>query len=61
LFGNIDTNNRQILEWTEENLSKYEDVLDTWDRTADSMGDYSTIFEGWDTFDGVDIAFSPIL
>ena len=45
IYGNIDTNNRQILEWTEENLNKYKDALASWDTTVDEMrGSFSTIF-----------------
>lgn len=29
-FGNIDTNNRQLLEWNDLNLSKFKDELISW-------------------------------
>ena len=62
IYGNIDTNNRQILEWTEENLNKYKDALASWDTTVDEMrGSFSTIFGSSSEYDGIEIAFSPIL
>lgn len=62
VFGNIDTNNRQILEWTEENLIKYADEIKSWGESADDLrGSISTVFGSSDEFDGVEIAFSPIL
>lgn len=62
IFGNIDTNNRQVLEWTNENLSKYKDALESWGTTTEEIkGSFSTVFGGSDTFDDIEIAFSPIL
>ena len=69
VYGNIDTNNRQILEWTEDNLEKYRDVIDSWkldderleDVINDMRGSISTIMGTSENFDGVEIAFSPIL
>lgn len=73
-FGNIDTNNRQILEWTNENLGLYKDALEswytdingtqtsTWDQIIDNLrGTSSTVFGASSNFDGVEIAFSPML
>ncbi len=73
-FGNIDTNNRQILEWTNENLGLYKDALEswytdingtqtsTWDQIIDDLrGTSSTVFGASSNFDGVEIAFSPML
>ena len=62
VFGNIDTNSRQILEWTDENLEKYKDAIESWGATTDDLaGSISTVFGTYGEFDGVDIAFSPIL
>lgn len=62
IYGNIDTNNRQILKWTEENLESYRDALESWGSSVDEMRDsYSTIFGSSTEFDGVEIAFSPML
>lgn len=73
-FGNIDTNNRQILEWTDENLGLYKNALEswytdingiqtsTWDQIKDDLrGTSSTVFGASSNFDGVEIAFSPML
>lgn len=62
VFGNIDTNNRQILEWTEENLTRFATAIASWGMSPDDLkGTISTVLGAWDTFDDVDIAFSPIL
>lgn len=65
IFGNIDTNNRQILEWTRENIEKYRDILDSWGYTEEDMeemlGSISTVMGTSMNFDGLEIAFSPIL
>lgn len=65
VYGNIDTNNRQILEWTEDNLNQYKDAIESWGSTVDELrGSVSTVFGGSDFFgeeNGVEIAFSPIL
>lgn len=74
VFGNIDTNNRQVLEWTDENLGLYKDALESWytdingaqtetwdDIIGDLAGSVSTVFGSSSEFDGVEIAFSPML
>ena len=62
VYGNIDTNNRQILEWTDENLATYKDAIESWGATVDEMkGSISTVFGSSSEYDGVEIAFSPIL
>lgn len=74
VFGNIDTNNRQVLEWTNENLGLYKDALESWytdingaqtetwdDIIGDLAGSVSTVFGSSSEFDGVEIAFSPML
>lgn len=64
LYGNIDTGNRQVLQWTEENLNKYKWQLSTWGESAEDFKDtISTVFGGVGEYgkDKVKIAFSPIL
>lgn len=62
VYGNIDTNNRQVLKWTEDNIKKYTSELESWgEDTKDLLGSISTIFGASDSFDGVEIAFSPML
>lgn len=62
VFGNIDTDSRQALEWTNNNLLKYEDAIESWGSSIEDLaGSVSTVFGAYEEFDGVDIAFSPIL
>lgn len=62
VYGNIDTNNRQILLWTEKNLEKYADALESWGIKAEEVaGDISTVLGGSAEFHGLEIAYSPIL
>lgn len=62
VYGNIDTDSRQILDWTEASVEKFRDALASWNINADDMlGSYSTVLGSWDEYDGVPIAFSPIL
>ncbi len=62
VHGNIDMNNRQVLEWTQENLDKYKDAMESWGYTAEDLADsISTVLGSAATFDDVDIAFSPML
>lgn len=70
VFGNIDTDNRQVLEWTDKNLKTFKDALQSWDEEAandwesfakDMKGSFSTVFGSSEEFDGVEIAFSPML
>lgn len=44
VFGNIDTNNRQRLEWTQQNVDKYKSALESWgDVAQDYLGAFSTV------------------
>lgn len=62
VFGNIDTNNRAVLEWTEENLKKYKTELESWGyEVGDLMGSISTVMGTSSEYNGIEIAFSPIL
>lgn len=69
VYGNIDTNSRQLLDWTEENLEKYKDALQSWEdesKTWDDIyneyfGSYSTVDGRSEEFGGIEIAFTPIL
>jgi hypothetical protein len=74
-FGNIDTNDtNRILNWTEQSLEANKEALLSWEKeTTESIdeawariksefeGSYSTVATSWDTFDGIDIAFTPML
>lgn len=69
IFGNIDTNNRQVLEWTEQNIERFRSALESWGMTARKIeelsGELSTVFGASEWFgseeNGMEIAFSPIL
>lgn len=69
IFGNIDTNNRQVLEWTEQNIERFRSTLESWGMTARKIeelsGELSTVFGASEWFgseeNGMEIAFSPIL
>lgn len=68
VFGNIDTNNRQLLTWTDENINMYHDTLKSLgysDEDIVSMkGDVSTVMGMWSNFGEngeYEIAFSPML
>ena len=70
VYGNIDTNNRQVINWTKDTLEQYKDVLQEWDEDAandwdsyveNMQGSYSTVMGGSQEIQGVEIAFSPIL
>lgn len=65
VFGNIDTNARNILNWTDANINMYRNALESWGYTADEIeklkGEMSTVMGTSAEFDGVSIAFSPML
>lgn len=62
VYGNIDLNNRQVLEWTKENTEQYKEAIESWGQSAEDFeGTISTVFGGSNEFDGIEIAFSPIL
>lgn len=67
LFGNIDLDNRQILEWTKENKKKFADAWNSYNEAGwnwgemPEIGDMSTVLGGSAEFQGIEIAFSPIL
>lgn len=65
VFGNIDTNARNILNWTDANINMYRNALESWGYTANEIeklkGEMSTVMGTSAEFDGVSIAFSPML
>ncbi len=61
-YGNVDLNNRGVLEWDETNIKKYTKAIESWGASVeDYAGSISTVDAMWEKFDGVDIAFTPIL
>ncbi len=70
VYGNIDLNNRQVLKWSESTLERYREELESWFDEAgrdwdkfvkDWIGSASTVLGSSEQFDGVEIAFSPML
>lgn len=67
IFGNIDTDDRQVIKWTDENLKKYKKELEDWGQDADSIkGKLSTVLGAYSTVTtakgkNLNIAFSPML
>ena len=66
VFGNVDMNKRQIIEWTDELKQTYADALASWDYQPEN-GSIDTVFGGSDRFgedvlqEGVEVAFTPIM
>lgn len=61
-YGNIDMDNRQVLKWTEENIITYFNALRSWGENPEEwLGTVSTVYSGSDDFNGVEIAYSPLL
>ena len=63
-YGNIDNLNRDIIEWTSENLEKYHDFVE--EQNAINPGEieeggYSTVLGADENIDGIQIAFTPML
>lgn len=62
IFGNIDTSNRAVLEWTEENLAKYKEAYESLGYTAEDLrGKISTVMGASGNYENIEIAYSPIL
>lgn len=73
VYGNIDNDNRQILEWNKSNLKKYKGAYKSWGYNKGDLKDtYSTVMGSFDYFNtstgkagdtknGLPIAFSPML
>lgn len=63
-YGNIDNTNRDIIEWTPENMEEYHDFVA--EQNAINPGEieegsYSTVLGADENIDGVQIAFTPML
>lgn len=62
VYGNIDCNNRQLLVWDETNLERFEEAYESWGYTAEELaGTISTVMGASSEYEGVEIAYSPIL
>ena len=61
-FGNIDLNNRQVIKWTEETLKTYKKAIESWGWDPDELeGTVSDVLGTSGEYEGIEIAFSPIL
>ncbi len=62
IFGNINTNDRQVIYWTQDNINRFKDALISWGLNPnDYLESLSTVIGMSENFNGVEIAFSPIL
>lgn len=52
-FGNVDMDDRPVIEWSEKRKKQFKDALKSWE--------YDPEIGSIDTFGGIDIAFTPIL
>ena len=59
-FGNVDMDDRPIIEWSEKKKEQFKDALKSWEYDPE-IGSIDTVLGAWDTFGGIDIAFTPIL
>lgn len=60
--GNIDNGNRPFIFWDYKEAKKQEKALESWGESVkDIVGSYSTVYGGSGKFDGVEIAFTPII
>ena len=59
-FGNIDMNDRQVIQWTKDKIEKYKQALASWDYMPE-VGGIDTVFGGSTSIGEVELAFSPIL
>lgn len=62
IYGNIDINSRQMIEWTEKNLNDYKTAIESWGMTLEQMKNSpSAIFGNFANYSGIDVAFTPVL
>jgi len=59
-FGNIDMNNRPTIKWNDDWKKQFADALKSWNYSPEN-GTIDTVFGRSDNFNGLEIAFTPIL
>ena len=60
--GNVDNTNRPFIFWDSKEAEKQKEALESWGESVDDIiGSYSTAYGGSEEFDGVEIAFTPII
>ena len=58
--GNINHFDRPVIEWTDEEIEKQRDALESWEQeAADLEGTISTIFGAAEQFGDVNVGFTP--
>ena len=62
VHGNVDSRDRPMIYWDKENLKSNKSALKSWGQNPkDLKGSYSTVMGGSDEFQGVEIAYTPVL
>ncbi len=62
IYGNVNLNSNQIVEWTDETLGRYKSALESWGRDLGSMkGTMSQALGETNTYDDVEISFNALL
>lgn len=59
-FGNIDMNKRPTIKWDDNWRKQFADALKSWNYNPEN-GTIDTVFGGSDNFNGLEIAYTPIL
>lgn len=61
-FGNVSNTERPVIFWSDDEIKKQSTALKSWGEDLESLkGSYSTVMGTSSEFDGVEIAFTPIL
>lgn len=61
-FGNVNNTERPVIFWSDDEIKKQSTALKSWGEDLESLkGSYSTVMGTSSEFDGVEIAFTPIL
>ena len=62
IYGNVNLDDRDVIEWSWDKLGKYKDAIESWGGTVEELaGSVSTVMGTSAEFDGVEIAFTPML
>lgn len=60
IFGNVNMDDRYLIEWTDELKKKWAGALASWDYDPE-VGMHDTVWGGSENFEGFEIAYTPIL
>ena len=62
VHGNVDSRDRPMIYWDKENLKSNKSALKSWGQNPkDLKGSYSTVMGGSDEYQGIEIAYTPVL